>query len=128
MRRYSISCRPALLSKNHLSPFFTSGTGKGQSSFPTSTNARFLLFGSTDTFVFSRASAAKSEARLRSCANSPVKTTSSRSGPKISVSAATSNFSAALTSASAACCGVAKSLAPADDAAGVRETVLAVDR
>jgi len=29
MRRYNSSCRPALLSKNHFTPVFTSGTGKG---------------------------------------------------------------------------------------------------
>ena len=121
MRRYSSSCRPALLSKNHFPPLFTSGTGKGQSSFPTSRNARVPALRVHGDLFFSRASAAKSAARLRSCANSPLKTTSSPSGPKISVSAATSKFSAALTSASAACCGVSKrpgSLADEASAAG----------
>jgi len=46
--------RPALASKNHLSPNFTSGTGKGQSSLPTRRNARFPRLGSTETLFFRR--------------------------------------------------------------------------
>ena len=45
MRRYRSSCRPALLSKNHFPPLFTSGTGKGQSSLPTRRNARLRVLG-----------------------------------------------------------------------------------
>ena len=45
MRRYRSSCLPALLSKNHLPAQRVSGTGNGQSSSPTSRNARAPVFG-----------------------------------------------------------------------------------
>src|SRR5262249_38635409 len=124
MRRYKSSCLPALPSKDHFPALFTNGTGKGQSSLPTSRNARVPVFGSTETLFFSRASAAKSMARWRSCAKSPVNATSSAAGPKISVNALTSNFAAASMSASAACCGVSNSLALEGNVRGTVRTVL----
>src|SRR5262249_29671705 len=62
------------------------------------------------TFFFSRASATKSAACLRSCGYSPLNTMSLPSGPKIWMRAAWSNLSAASISASAACCEVSKVL------------------
>src|SRR3974390_536663 len=111
MRRYRSSCLPAFPSNRHLSFFFTRGTGNGQSSSPTNKNARFPVFGSTETLSFSRACAAKSVAGLLSCASPPLKTTVLPSEPKISSSAPTSNSPAALINASAARCGVSKVLA-----------------
>src|SRR3954454_21084379 len=52
---------------------------------------------------------------------------SSPSGPKICVSAVTSNFSAASTNVSAACCGVLKSRAPVEEAVLAGETAFATD-
>src|SRR6516162_6642362 len=101
------------MSKDHLPPFFSSGTGNGQSSLPTMMNARSLVFGSTEIVVFSFASAAKSAARCRSRGGSPVKRMSLALGPKICTIAGTSYFAAALTTASAACRGVSKPRAPA---------------
>ena len=90
------------------------GMGNGQSSLPTIRNARLRDFGSMDTLIFSRAFAAKSAARCRSCAYSPVSTMSSPAGPNSSMSRPASNGSAAATSAPAACCGEPKVRAPAD--------------
>src|SRR5215472_6262373 len=119
MRRWRSSSRPAFPSKNHLSPFFTIGTGNGQSSSPTRRNALFPLFGSTETLFFSRASATKLAACCWSCAYSPDRTMSSPPGPKIWSNALTSNFSAASISASAARCGVSKLRVSTVEAAGV---------
>src|SRR4029077_18879097 len=69
---------------------------------------------------FSWASATKSAACFRSCANSPLNMTSSASGPKICIRVGTLKSSAALISSVAACCGVSNVLTsdtdvPADE-------------
>src|SRR5260370_12535314 len=92
------------------------GTWNGQFSLPTMRKARFPVLGSTETLCFSRTSATKSAARCWSCGYSPVSTMLSPAGPKIAMSSRTSNFSAAVMSAAAACCGVSKLLALAGDA------------
>src|SRR5262249_54762062 len=94
------------------------GTGNGQFPLPTMTKARFPFFGSIETLCFSRAWAAKSAARCRSCGGSPVRTMSSLFGPKMATRPGTSNFSAAAMRASAACWGVSKLLGPATELAG----------
>ena len=106
---------------------FTIATGNGQSSLPTSRKARLPFFGSTGTLFFSRASAAKSAACFRSCANSPLKTTCSPPGPKMRARATTSNLSAASTNASAASYGGSKLLGPAVGGFVAAGDFLAVD-
>src|SRR5262245_21039955 len=116
--RYRSSCLPACASNDHLAPFFTMGTGNGQFPLPTMTKARLPFFGSIETLCFSRAWAAKSAARCRSCGGSPVRTMSSLFGPKMATRPGTSNFSAAAMRASAAFWGVSKLLGPATELAG----------
>ena len=68
-----VSCRPALPSKNHLLPLLHDRDGKRPVLVADEQERAAPFFGSTETLFFSRASAAKSAACFRSCANSPLK-------------------------------------------------------
>jgi hypothetical protein len=107
MRRKRTSWRPALVSYNHFPPLFTRGMGSGQSSLPTEMVARLEFVGSRATSCFSRALAANAMALFLSWTGSSEDTKSSPPGPRISLRAGRSKFSAAKNSAAAASSGVA---------------------
>src|SRR5262252_1873346 len=112
LRRNRTSSCPCLESKNHLPPFFTRGTGKGHSSFPTKSVARVLFLGSIATRFFSTAFSANAAARFLSRTASAEEKKSFPSGPKIPVKAATSYLAAAWIKASTACSGVLNTACP----------------
>jgi hypothetical protein len=93
----------------------TTGTGRGQSSAPTTTVALLSDSGATSSFSF--ASSANFIMWFLSATGSPEETMSLPSGPKIARRAAVSPDAAAWTSASTACCSVSNARARAGSAA-----------
>jgi len=127
MRRFRISCRPALVSKDQRPPFRTIGKGAGQSSGPTIRIARSGFFASGITSLFWRARAEKAMPVFRSWTGSSVTIRSSLSGPRICFRAGTSQSPVALIRASAACRGVSKVCCAAEARAGERRSTHAIE-